>query len=61
MIDFCIPWECVKLATSLIITKEERRSKEKSSPLSNNLANSPELRMAQRLTVKTMSPSTVDS
>ena len=61
MIDFCIPWECVKLATSLIITKEERRSKEKSSLLSNNLVNSPELRMAQRFTVKTMSPSTVDS
>jgi hypothetical protein len=60
-IDFCIPWECVKLATSLIIIKEERRSKEKSSLLSNNLVKLPELNMAQRLTVKAMSPSTVDS
>jgi hypothetical protein len=29
MIDFCIPWECVKLATSLIIIKEELSLKEK--------------------------------
>lgn len=59
IIDFCIPWECAKLAIFLIIIKEELRSKEKSSLLLSNLPNLLKNLMIQRLTVKPISPSTM--
>lgn len=44
-IDYYTQWECAKLATFQIITKEELRSKENKSLLLNNLRRLPKLKI----------------
>ena len=45
MTDYYTQWECARLATSQITTKEELKSKENSSQLSNNLRRMPKLKI----------------